>query len=290
MAELNVPLPEFELERKRASGRVRTAAQAAREALERRFAAIGGLQSGAHIKAQADLERGIEEGIGGSLEDIEMRETAERRRIAELAEQRKFVAAESEKGRALTRELEAAQRGLQERGLAFQEKAHAATLGLEERKLDIGKEQFGKQFGLAQEQFTFQKDFSQRQLEFQRQVFSFEKLGKIAELNFSMQKSRSDARLNAFNAAMAMLQSGAIKKEQFASTLAQYEQSYSRDVPFGGDVGALMAYLDRGGSMPSLVAPNPRPSVAPGRGPNAPSFEPEATSAPGIFGGNIPGF
>lgn len=99
------PLAEFDLMRKQVAQRATAERQTQGDALKRRFASLGALNSGAALKAQmlADEQgsRAQEEAIQG----VNMAEQGERARRQEIADNRAFQSSEAARARNAQREL-----------------------------------------------------------------------------------------------------------------------------------------------------------------------------------------
>lgn len=146
------PLNEFELLRQKAMQRARKEGQRATEALQRRFAALGGLQTGAAIKAQQVAQQEAQRIGEERLGDIDIAEAAERQRRKEITEGREFQAGEAAKVRAQQAEQFAKTFGLQEKGFEFGKETKLRELGLAERELSLNEDiaAFNKQIALAE--------------------------------------------------------------------------------------------------------------------------------------------
>lgn len=92
-------LPEFEFLRKRLGESYRQQSQEAEDALQRRFAAMGALNSGAYQKqAELQAQRG-RESYASQLEGLGVQEAQARRGLQQIEEERKFRSDEALKGR-----------------------------------------------------------------------------------------------------------------------------------------------------------------------------------------------
>lgn len=143
----------FELESKRAAQRAKTQTQEEEDALTRRFAAMGNVQSGSFIKQQQlAKERGAER-LEGAEEAISGQRLAEEQRLAEAEEGRTFsrgereaaqgfAASEAEKGRGFAR-------GEREAGQSFL--AQESKLGRKQQE-----SQFEKTFNFSKSQASKQ--------------------------------------------------------------------------------------------------------------------------------------
>jgi hypothetical protein len=93
------PLPEYEAMKRRTQQRLQAEGQTQQDALQRKLASVGNLNSGAAIKAQQtqdlDLARVQEDALG----QIDVQEAAEGQRRQEVADAMAFQSTEAQKGR-----------------------------------------------------------------------------------------------------------------------------------------------------------------------------------------------
>ncbi len=185
----------FDFMRKRASGDVRRQVDSGKEQIDRRFAAMGGLNSGANVKAQLMADKQGLRATQEATEAIDATESAEMQRQREVEEGRAygtserlgsqdFASGEALKGRQYgTSEREASQAyGTKER-LGGQEFV-AGQAGIERDFQDKWK---NKEFGLAKagqasQQALAWKAFNEGQRQFGEQM-------KRADLSFDLEKS-----------------------------------------------------------------------------------------------------
>jgi hypothetical protein len=127
------PLPEFDPIRRRLQNQFSRQRQASGDALTRRFASQGMLNSGAFSKMQQEQERELAQSEADAMGQVDFQEAQEAQRRREIAEGRGFQ----------TSEREAAQKyGTSER----------------EGSQAFNRRMFDDQFGLQQKQFDFQKE------------------------------------------------------------------------------------------------------------------------------------
>jgi hypothetical protein len=134
------PVNQFDVARKRAAQQEASNAQQAGDAIKRRMASMGGGPSGAMVKLEGQARDESAKRLATANEGIDMAETAENRRIAEIKEGRDFQrgereasqtwqGAEADKGRLFTRgEREATQ------GFARGEREASQTFASGERE------------------------------------------------------------------------------------------------------------------------------------------------------------
>lgn len=136
---------QFEILRKRARQAAQTATQQEREGLQRRFAAIGQVGSGAQIRAEAQAaERGAKR-LAQAEETVGLAELGERQRQQEIAQQRAFATGEREAGQRFAAE----QAGIQ-RQFAAQQAAQGRGFATGER--EAGQRFAAEQAGLSRAQ------------------------------------------------------------------------------------------------------------------------------------------
>lgn len=144
---VNQPLPQFDQLRKQAQQRANQAAQAGTDAIKRRFAAIGGLGSGAAIKQQNLMRQQANQQLEDANANINVAEAQERSRLADrdfAAQQnqlqRDFAAKEAEKGRSFQRELSDKDFAFKNQVFAFEKDSKLKQLDLAQKQFDLDKE------------------------------------------------------------------------------------------------------------------------------------------------------
>lgn len=190
MAELD----QFSLARKRAQQRTTAETQEQKQALKRRFASMGGLGTGASIKAEQQAEQAGSERLQGAMEGIDVAQAQEAQRQKEIEQARefqksereaaqKYASEESALGRefAKTERIESqsfadAQRLAAEQFQGAQNDEQRAmirnqfnrTMFMEKQKMDIQKSQWSKQMALAMKQFGLDEKVTNANLEMQK--------------------------------------------------------------------------------------------------------------------------
>lgn len=147
---LGQPVNHFDRARERASQRANTAAQTGGDALKRRFASLGGMNSGAAIKAQQlndeSANRQREEAIQGvdaaEAQDVQRRGEMDRQ-YAEADKGRAFAAGEAEKGRAFQKAHNDLDRQFQDKVFAFDSKSKLRALDQADAQFGFQKDQAG---------------------------------------------------------------------------------------------------------------------------------------------------
>ncbi len=179
----NEPLPEIEIQRRLLKQRMGEQSQAERQALERRFASMGGGPSGAQVKAMGQLgeqqaRREEEAQMGLTAQEIQARMTLE-----EAEKQRKFMTGEREAGQTFAKTMQEQERGAQqafarqereaqqvfqkgmaEQDLAFRERVFKAEDTARIKQMEIQQEQFKQQMQMEKEAMEFNKQVAQWQM------------------------------------------------------------------------------------------------------------------------------
>ncbi len=132
------PTNQFDVARKRAQQQAAQAVQGQQEALQRKFASLGNLQSGAAIKQQQLAAEKGQEQLQGVNEGIDAAEMADQQRKQELAQQQQFAREE----RLGSQEFAGGQSAL---ARALQESQFGKSLA----EQVAGRTQQGEQFGLS---------------------------------------------------------------------------------------------------------------------------------------------
>lgn len=136
----------FDYQRKRVEQGANAAGQQQQEALQRRFAAMGNLNSGASIKAQQQTAQEVQKQKDTALEGIGAQEAQYNQAKQEAQTQREFAAQEAEKQRGFAggeSEKERAFRSSQaDIDRAFQDKVFQFDKSNKLAQLDLAKGQF----------------------------------------------------------------------------------------------------------------------------------------------------
>lgn len=145
---------QFDILRKRARQAATTATQQEREGLQRRFASIGQVGSGAQIRAEAQAADRAAKRLGQAEETVSLAELGERQRQKEIGEARAFARGEREASQMFGAE----QAGLQRRFAAEQ-----AGLGREfARGERMGSQDFAKGERMGSQDFAFRAEEARR--------------------------------------------------------------------------------------------------------------------------------
>lgn len=232
----NQELEEFKIMRQRAQQQNTANQQQATDALKRRFAAQGGTNAGAFMKAQERVGQQLRQEAQAAQENIGLAESAEKRRLAEIQAQRDFASQEAEKQRG----FEAGQGELQRTfASGEQEKQRGFTAGEAQKQRDYQKNMFD-------------------------QTFAFEKETKNRELNMAEQQMKQDYANTMFNVVVAMKQAN-IHPEWFRNYLAANIPLFDV-IANGGDLRTIDHLFStpiktvppgqsaRNGSSPSTIA------------------------------------
>ena len=205
MASIN----QFELARRRASQRSGAETQAQQGALKRRFATLGGLGSGASIKADQQVAEQGAQRVQQATEGIDVAEAQDTARKEEIQEARKFQTSE----RMGQQEFARGERlGSQEFGagqaqigrefqtserIGGQKFANAQRLGSEifagaqsQLQRDMAQGQFNKQLSFEKEKHTIARSQFMQQLALAMKQFGLDE--KVTNANLDMQKNSKE--------------------------------------------------------------------------------------------------
>ena len=129
-------LPEYEAMRRRTQQRLQSEAQTQRDALQRRFAQVGNLNSGAAMKNEQVLQDQLARQQDDAIGQIDLQETAETQRRAEVQQGMDFQAAEAQKGRDFQGGIFNQEFGLKNRAFDAEQKARSFQEGMATREFD----------------------------------------------------------------------------------------------------------------------------------------------------------
>lgn len=186
----------YDVLRNRATQQAGQQTQEEQDALKRRFAAMGGLNSGSFIKQQQlSLDRGAQRGQA-AREGVDMIEMADRQRLDEAKQARDFAAQEAQKQRDFS-SLE----GVKQREFATSERVSGQDFQSEqaqkqrdfsksladmdaafkERMFDFDKSKWGQQLDLELKKFGLEEEVTRKNLEIQEQLMNqqtiFDRMG-----------------------------------------------------------------------------------------------------------------
>ena len=157
---LDQDVSEFDTQRKKAEQQINAQKQGQQDALKRRFAAMGNINSGAYVKANENVDDAAAQQREQANEGINSAQNAELRRRRELAAGQEFASQEAEKGRQFTSGENALQRkfSTQERlggqdfqsGMLGKQQDFAAAQAEAQRKYATGERLSSQDFALLQ--------------------------------------------------------------------------------------------------------------------------------------------
>jgi hypothetical protein len=205
MAEIN----QFELARRRAKQRSGAETQAQQGALKRRFATLGGLGSGASIKAEQQAAEQGAQRVQQATEGIDVAEAQDVARKEEIQEARKFQTSERlgqqefAKGERLGGQSFAAEQAGIGREFQTSERiggqkfANAQRLGSEmfagaqsELQRDLAKDQFNKQMVFEKAKHKVAQSQFMEQMALALKQFGLDE--KVTNANLKMQKNSKE--------------------------------------------------------------------------------------------------
>lgn len=172
--DVSGPLAEFDYLRNKTNQQFNSQGQAAQDAMTRRFASMGALNSGAYQKQATNMDQQLSQQRSDALEGIGVQEAAQRRTLQQQEDQKAFQSNEALMGRQFTGEQSQLQRSQQTNLFNAQTQNQFQQFqfdaGSKLAQLDMASNQFGQQFGLQQQQFEHQKkidEFNQKMGKYQ---------------------------------------------------------------------------------------------------------------------------
>lgn len=172
------PLPEFQAQRKKVEQRINADTQGQQEAMQRRFAAQGMLNSGAAIKQAGLVANQAQQNREDAIGQVDAAEMGEMQRRQEVQDQRDFISNESKLGRDFQGQESAMAR-------ALQSGQFDKTFGLQERDFTRQGEQWKQSFDQGASQFD--RNFAQQASQFDR---NFAQQGQQFNDQMGLQKSQ----------------------------------------------------------------------------------------------------
>ena len=237
-------LDEFELARKRAERESKVRLQTRQDALQRRFASLGNLDSGIQLKQASLAEQEEGQALGDVREGINAAERQELRRRRELAEQRQFQTSERLGSQgfvsgesALGRRFATGER-LGSQGFASGEAALGRRFATSERLgsqgFASGEAKTGREFGAAQAEIGRRfatgerreaQDFSARERG-SAQAFSSQETAKAQAQQASQFARQFDLTRKQFD----------VSQDQFDRTFAEEVRINNKNIEFAEKV------------------------------------------------------
>jgi hypothetical protein len=168
------PLPEYNQMRNRVQSQANSANQAAQDAIKRRFAAMGGLNTGSFVKQAQLQEDSNQASTQEALQGVDAEEAKARRELEQIESQKEFQSQEALQGRKAA--------------------AYEAALGRQEavKSRDFAAEQ-------AVLQRNMQREFQNADQQFRADVFSFDSQSKLAQLEMQWEQLEQDRQTTEFN-------------------------------------------------------------------------------------------
>ena len=151
----------FEIMRQRIQQQGSAAEQNNVEAMRRRFASMGGLNSGAGIRAEQQVKQQVGAQTAQNLEGVDIQQAQDEAQKAEVEKQRQYATAEREAAQKFAQ-------GERQAGQEFQAGQQAAAMKQQ-------MEQFNKDYAFKKDQFEQAKSQFDRQLDWENQKFQYEK-------------------------------------------------------------------------------------------------------------------
>lgn len=243
-------LNQFDAQRKRAAQENTAAVQTQKDALKRRFASMGALNSGAALKQDQLTEQQGQENLAKINEGIGAQQIAEGRRQKEIADTRDFSRSEREAGQNFAALQAEAQRKFQTgerlgsqdfaRLSADDQRRYMTSERLGSQDFARGERTAGQQF--ARGERLGSQDFSADQARMARDLQSsqFGQQMDMARLNFDEEKRVNDANIDFNNRMLA-------QKDMIERLLGNLGFGGLLGEGGGGGVGGLVRGLATGG-------------------------------------------
>jgi hypothetical protein len=203
MAEQLNPMARFERARSRAKQETTAETQQAKDALARRYAAMGMQASGSAIKTEQQVQEAGSKQLGQRLEGIQGAEEQEVQRLDEVKQARDFAKGEREAGQAFGAEQAAIQRKF-----ASDEAKYGREFATKQMK---ESQEFAKSERAAGEQFS--TSMLEKQQEFQKFAMGEQAAQWREQMDLALKQFEMDAAVTEFNKKMS--QSEANKKGFF---------------------------------------------------------------------------
>ena|SRR3990167_3720882 len=199
-------LPEYDIARNRISQQQNAQRDEAQDALTRRYARLGGLNSGSYIKQAQLQDNSLNQQRNDALQEVDLSEAGALRQQAEIEAGRKYQTSEREAGQLYgTREREGSQgfaQGQMERAQLYgtREREAGQAYGTRERE---GAQGFAS--GEAEKGRGFQRELVDKDLAFKDKVFNFEKTSKLRQMDMADKEFAADQRTTEFNKFISIL-------------------------------------------------------------------------------------
>jgi hypothetical protein len=157
---------QFDVARKRVQEQSASNLQSRKDALARRFAALGNLEGGARLKIEQKVADEESQNLARANEGVDAAQNAELGRRREVIQGQQFATSEREGNQKFAGEQSAMQRawgtGEREAGQKFavgeREAGQTYASGEAEKQRAVQQTQFDKQYGLATDQFAASKE------------------------------------------------------------------------------------------------------------------------------------
>lgn len=173
------PLPEFQAQRKKVEQRINADTQGQQEAMQRRFAAQGMLNSGAAIKQAGIVANQAQQNREDALGQVDAAEIGEMQRRQEIMDQRDFASNEAKLGRDFQGQESAIARALQkeqfDKGFGLQERDFTRQGEQWQKSFDQGASQFDRTFNQSNQQFKDQFGLQKDQLGLQKSQMGYDR-------------------------------------------------------------------------------------------------------------------
>jgi hypothetical protein len=250
---------QFDVARKRVQQQSASNMQTRKDALARRFAALGNLDSGARLKLEQKAIDEESENLNAANEGIDAQQQAEMQRRREIIQGQQFQSGESEKGRSFSAEQAAMQRAFatSER-LGGQEFARGERFGGQEfaRGERLGGQEFQageNKLSRAQQDEQFQLSLAEQQAGRKQQGYQFSKsfneqrrAALVQErLATDQMKQQKDQFEKTYGLSIDQFKAS---KEQFDKTFAEEVRVNDANMRFAEQAANEKGFMDKLGS------------------------------------------
>lgn len=222
---------EFDFQRKKAEQQVTAQKQGQQDALKRRFAAMGNINSGAYLKANQMVDQNAGTQLNQANEGINAAQNSELRRRREVVQGQEFAAGEAEKGRSFVGDQSALQRAFQ-----TQERLGSQDFSSGERK---SSQDFSS--GLMDKQQSFASAEAQKARDNAEFLRTIERNQAADQFNKQYELDKSTTEFN-----KAMAEAEASKKNGGLLGSVFGDIAPGADTPLGKILGAPLGQGDLG--------------------------------------------
>lgn len=222
---------QFDLARKKAAEQSTVDLQNRKDALARRFASLGNLDSGAQIKQEQLAQNDAASGLNNANEAINAQQNAELGRRKEVVQGQQFAAGESQKGRDFSAQQAAMQRAY---GTSERESGQQFTAGQQQKGQDFTAAQNEVQRKFATGERLSTQDFQSLQAQLGRDFTTEERKSledyQSGERQAGQQFQSEEADKQRAVQKEQFEKTYGLSLEQFAAAKKQFEDTFGEEV------------------------------------------------------------